>query len=164
LGLFCYENFFFDKGKVEKFEKEFNLRFKNIVRLNIKENLIINLKNKRTSQNIIHIPFKKLTKYMRSACAICGDFTNIYSDISFGGLGSPDKFTTVIARTKKGENVINKVIKAGVIKTLKLDASNQKEMKEKISLFSKSKIVRMEKNMRNKLITWKSSSETSRKI
>ncbi|MFX1304446.1 MAG: Coenzyme F420 hydrogenase/dehydrogenase, beta subunit C-terminal domain [Promethearchaeota archaeon] len=155
LGLFCYENFFFDKVRVEKFEKEFKFKLKNIERLNIKENLIINLKNQGTSQNTIHIPFEKLTKYMRSACSVCGDFTNIYSDISFGGLGSQDKFTTVIIRTKKGKEIMNKVIKAGVIKILNLDASTHKEMKEKIAQFSQSKIVRMEKNMRKKLITWK---------
>ncbi|UCD00750.1 MAG: Coenzyme F420 hydrogenase/dehydrogenase, beta subunit C-terminal domain [Promethearchaeota archaeon] len=153
LGLFCYENFFFDELKVEKFEKEFKLKLKNIERLNIKEDLIINLKNKGTSQNVIHIPFNKLSKYMRSACGVCNDFTNIYADISFGGLGSPNKFTTVITRTKKGKEIINKVIKAGVIKTLNLDAYTQKEMKEKIVQFSQSKILRMEKNMRNKLRT-----------
>lgn len=153
LGLFCYENFFFDNKKVKKFEKDFKLKFKNIEKINIKEDLIVNLKD----NGIVHIPFKKLTDYMRQACAVCKDFTNIYADISFGGLGSPDKFTTVITRTKKGKDIVNKALNAGVIKCLKLDVNDKKEMMDKITQFSQSKIKRTEKNMKNKLITWKSS-------
>ena len=157
LGLFCYENFFFDNKKVEKFEKDFKLKFKNIEKINIKEDLIVNLKD----NGIVHIPFNKLTDYMRQACAVCKDFTNIYADISFGGLGSPDKFTTVITRTKKGKDIVNKALNAGVIKCLKLDVNDKKEMMDKITQFSQLKIKRTEKNMKNKLITWKSSIITS---
>ena len=161
LGLFCYENFFFDRTKMKQFEKQFNIKFKDIEKINIKENLIIKLKNSGTTQKIMHIPFERLTNYVRSACGVCRDFTNIYADISFGGLGSSDKYTTVITRTKKGTDLINKVIKAGVIECLNLDNKNIKEMKEKIAQFSQSKIKRTDKNIRNKIITWKSSSLTS---
>ena len=157
LGLFCYENFFFDNKRVEKFEKDFKLKFKNIKRINIKEDLIVNLKD----NSIVHIPFKKLNDYVRQACAVCKDFTNIYADISFGGLGSPNKFTTVITRTEKGKDIVNKALNAGVIKCLKLDVNDKKEMMEKITQFSQSKIKRTEKNMKNKLIEWKSSSISS---
>jgi len=161
LGLFCYENFFFDKLKIKKFEKDFNLKFENIERINIKEDLIIKLKNKGAAQKTIHIPFKSLNDYMRPACNVCSDFTNIYADISFGGLGSHDKFTTVITRTKKGKDIIKKAIEVGVIKSVKLDKPSKKIMKEKITLFSQRKIKRSEKNMKNKLLTWKSPPLTS---
>jgi len=155
LGLFCYENFFLDRKKIRQFEEEFNIRFKDIEKINIKENLIIKLKDE---VKIIHIPFERLTDYMRPACGACSDFTNIYADISFGGLGSPDKFTTVIVRTKKGKEIINQMINAGKIKSLNLSISSKQEMKEKITQFSQSKIRRSEKNMKDKLITEKSSS------
>ena len=161
LGLFCYENFFFDKLKIKKFEEDFNLKFENIERINIKEDLIIKLKSKDFAQKTIDIPFKSLNNYMRPACNACSDFTNIYADVSFGGLGSQDKFTTIITRTKKGRDMIKEAIKAGVIKNLKLDTSNKKKIKEIITLFSQRKIERAEKNMRNKLISWKSSPLTS---
>lgn len=157
LGLFCYENFFFDKLRIEKFEKEFNLKFENIERLNIKEDLIIELKKTGNAQKIIHIPFESIRDYMRQACLACRDFTNIYADISFGGLGSMDKFTTVMTRTKKGMNIIRKVIDSGVVKSIRLDKTNKEKMKEKISQFCQSKIERFENFMQNKLILWKSS-------
>ena len=153
LGLFCYENFFFDELRVKKFENDFNLKFENIERINIKEDLIVKLKGKRGSQKIIHIPFKKLKEYMRPACNACADFTNIYADISFGGLGSPDNFTTVITRTKKGKEIFNKVVKTGVIKIL--DKFNEKGIKDKLVQLSQSKIKRAESYFGNKLIKGK---------
>jgi coenzyme F420 hydrogenase subunit beta len=140
IGLFCYENFFFDREKGEKFEKDFKVKFEDIEKVNIKEDLIIKKKNGK----IMHIPFDELNDYMRSACNACNDFTNIYADISFGGLGSPDKFTTVITRTKKGDEIFEKVLKAGVIKSAKVDKERLKEIKDLLTKFSKQKILRKE--------------------
>ncbi|MBY8983564.1 MAG: Coenzyme F420 hydrogenase/dehydrogenase, beta subunit C-terminal domain [Candidatus Lokiarchaeota archaeon] len=156
LGLFCYENLFFDELRIEKFEKEFNLKFEDIERINIKEDLIITMKKNGNNQKIIHIPFESINDYMRQACFACSDFTNIYADISFGGLGSLDKFTTVITRTKKGMNIIKNAINAGVIKPDRLDLTRKEKMKEKISKFCHMKIERFENFMKNKLITCKS--------
>jgi coenzyme F420 hydrogenase subunit beta len=139
LGLFCYENFLFDKSQREKFETEFNVKFKNIVKINIKENLILKLKKEGSGEKIVEIPFDKLKDYMRPACNACSDFTNIYADISFGGLGSNEKFTTVIARTKKGMDLISKVKNEKIIKCADLDAINIDRMKDQISEFSHSK-------------------------
>ncbi|MFX0081159.1 MAG: Coenzyme F420 hydrogenase/dehydrogenase, beta subunit C-terminal domain [Candidatus Hodarchaeota archaeon] len=161
LGLFCFENFFFDEIKVRQFEEEFNIKFKDIEKINIKADLIIKLKDEVARRKIIHIPFERLTEYIRPACTVCNDFTNIYADVSFGGLGSPDKFTTVIIRTKKGKDIINMAIKADVIKRLKLNVIDKKEMKEKITQFSQLKLIRAEKNMRDILITRRSSLSTS---
>ncbi len=156
LGLFCYENFFFDQPRIEMFEKKFKLKFENIDRINIKEDLILKLKNRGATQKIIHIPFDSIKDYVRQACLACSDFTNIYADISFGGLGSMDKFTTVITRTKKGIDIIKKAINAGVIRTSKLDRANKMKMKEKISQFCQFKMKRFDNFMKNKLLTWNS--------
>ena len=138
LGLFCYENFFFDKTQVQKLEKEFGIQFEDIEKINIKEDLIIRLKENK----VIHIPFNQLKDFMRPACNACRDFTNIYADISFGGLGSDEKFTTIIARTEKGRTIMSKAIKAGVIKCLKLEQERKEKMKNIISQISQSKLNR----------------------
>jgi coenzyme F420 hydrogenase subunit beta len=138
IGLFCYENFFFNEDKGKQFEKEFKIKFENIEGINIREDLIIKKKNGKT----LHIPFDKLNNYMRSACNACNDFTNIYADISFGGLGSPEKFTTVITRTKKGDEVFSKAIRAGILNSIKLDKTRIEEIKDLLSKFSKQKIIR----------------------
>ncbi|MFX0024103.1 MAG: Coenzyme F420 hydrogenase/dehydrogenase, beta subunit C-terminal domain, partial [Candidatus Hermodarchaeota archaeon] len=151
LGLFCYENFYFDTQKLTQFEEQFNIKIKDIERINIKENLIIELKNHNASKKTFYVPFEELTDYMRPACGVCKDFTNIYADLSFGGLGSPDKFTTVIIRTKKGKEIINSTIRTGLIKSLRMDNNTKNNMKEKLIQFSKSKVARTEQNMINRL-------------
>ncbi|MFX1281272.1 MAG: Coenzyme F420 hydrogenase/dehydrogenase, beta subunit C-terminal domain [Promethearchaeota archaeon] len=138
LGLFCYENFFFDKAKSEQFENNFKIKFEDVEKINIKEDLIIKLRNGKT----LHIPFEKLNNYMRSACNACNDFTNIYADISFGGLGSPDKFTTVITRTKKGDDLFRKILDAGAIKSLKVNAQQLNEINSLLTKFSNEKVMR----------------------
>ncbi|MFX0001642.1 MAG: Coenzyme F420 hydrogenase/dehydrogenase, beta subunit C-terminal domain [Candidatus Hodarchaeota archaeon] len=158
LGLFCYENFFFDRTKMKQFEKQFKIKFKDIKRINIKENLIIELKNHVADQKEVYINFKELTDYMRPACEVCKDFTNIYADISFGGLGSPDKFTTVITRTKKGKDIIDRAIKTGIIKSLKIDNTIKNQMKETLNQFSQSKIARTEQFLLNKSKSYKTPS------
>lgn len=142
LGLFCFENFLFDRSQIERFEKDFNVSLENIEKLNIKEDVIFKLKDDGTGEKVIHIPFDQLEDYMRPACRACNDFTNIYADISFGGLGSPDKYTTVITRTKKGEEILSKTINAGVIRASELDKSKKNSMMELISQFSRLKVER----------------------
>jgi len=148
LGLFCYENFFFERSQIDRFEKDFNINFKDIIKINIKEDVIFTLKDPKAMSKVIHIPFNHLAPYMRPACKACADFTNIYSDISFGGLGSPEKYTTVIPRTKKGKEIFEKAINSGIIKKLDLTEDRKQKMKELISAFSQNKCNRMEKFMK----------------
>ena len=149
LGLFCYHNFLFEKSQIEKFEKEFKVKFEDIKKINIKEDLILKVEDKNSKQKIVHIPFNELVNYIRPACHSCLDFTNVYSDISFGGLGSPDKFTTVIPRTEKGKQLFQKALDKNIIKNLKLDENVKRNMKTLITKFSKSKIERRNEFMKN---------------
>ncbi|MHA2087024.1 MAG: Coenzyme F420 hydrogenase/dehydrogenase, beta subunit C-terminal domain [Promethearchaeota archaeon] len=148
LGLFCYENFLLDKSQISKFESDFNISFDNIAKINIKQDVIFKLKDDGTGEKTVHIPFNQLTNYMRPACQACSDFTNVYSDISFGGLGSQDKYTTVITRTEKGRDIFSKVKNSGIIRILDINEKKNK-MIELISQFSQSKIERKETFMKN---------------
>jgi coenzyme F420 hydrogenase subunit beta len=139
LGLFCYHNFLFDKTQIERFEKDFDVKFEDITKINIKEDLILKI---GTDGRVVHIPFDKIVDYVRPACFSCTDFTNIYSDISFGGLGSPDKYTTVIPRTEKGSKLFHKVLDEKIIKKLVIDAPEKNNAKELIKKFSHSKMER----------------------
>ncbi len=149
LGLFCYENFLFDKKKVEKFEKDFNIQFADIKKINIKEDLILKVRDDDAGDRTIHIPFNHLGDYMRPACNACDDFSNVYSDISFGGLGSPDKYTTVITRTEKGKGLLRKILDDGIIECLELNSERKSKIKEQIIQLSQKKVQRREKFMKN---------------
>ena len=149
LGLFCFESFSLSKTQIEKFEKDFNINVSDIEKINIKEDVIFKLRDDENGDNVIHIPFNHLKNYMRPACNACSDFTNIYADISFGGLGSSDKYTTVITRTEKGKKLFSQVLDAGIVKCADLDSSKKKTIIDLISQFSQSKIKRKEEFIKN---------------
>ena len=113
LGLFCWENFNFDAKGRQKMEQEFRFSFNDIEKINIKEDLAIKVKGRES----IHIDLNSMERFMRPACSACNDFSNVYSDISFGGLGSPEGFTTVLIRNERGKDLYNLALKRGVIQS-----------------------------------------------
>ena len=140
LGLFCNLNFSFDDEGRKKLEKKFNFSFQDVEKMNIKEDLILQLRN----QKALHINFEDLKEITRPACYACRDFSNVYSDISFGGLGSQDGFTTTIIRTKNGEKVYNRALQGGYLQEPSdLNTSVKKsEMLAKVISFGKRKYER----------------------
>ncbi len=143
LGLFCYENFKFDETARKKMEERFDFFFNDIEKMNIKDYLIIYLKGK---DQPLYIEFSELHDIMRHACSVCKNFSNFYSDISFGGLGSRDGFTTSIIRTDLGEKIYKLAIDKGYIEEPpELNTSIEKsKMLAKIISFSRMKTKRAE--------------------
>ena len=140
LGLFCYFNFSFGEDGRKGLEEKYNFSFNDVVKINIKENLILQLKDKKE----LHIDFNDLHGIVRPACFGCRDFANVYADISFGGLGSPDGYTTTIVRTKTGEEIYSKALEEGYLtepkdlnKTVKTA-----EMLDKVVKFGRQKFER----------------------
>jgi len=149
LGLFCYENFIFDNNNKHQFEKNFNIQFQTIERINIKDSLIVKLKDSNGGRKVVKIPFHRLKEYVRPACNACSDFTNIYADISFGGLGSKDKFTTVITRTGKGQKLFLKALNSGIITSVDLEEKKKNNIKALVTQFAQSKKKRKENYINN---------------
>lgn len=112
VGLFCMENFSFDELAKEKLEKEMNFSINDIVKMNIKEDLIIELADGRT----LHVPFEDLDSVVRPACLACSDFANDFADLSVGGLGAPEGYTTTMLRTEIGIKRYDEAINSGYIK------------------------------------------------
>ena len=67
---------------------------------------MVHLKNKE----ICHIPTEQLDFMKRNACQYCPDYTSEFADLSFGGLGSPEGWTTVITRSKAGQKVLTEAL------------------------------------------------------
>ncbi|MHA1734383.1 MAG: Coenzyme F420 hydrogenase/dehydrogenase, beta subunit C-terminal domain [Promethearchaeota archaeon] len=103
LGLFCWENFDFgEEGRV-KLERAHGFEFSKITKMNIKEDLVLEFGD----DSSIHLDFGNLKEVVRPACSACNDFSNYYADISFGGVGSPPGYTTVMVRTNIGRDLYN---------------------------------------------------------
>ena len=160
LGLFCYENFEFDQRKMKKFEREFNIKFEDIEKIKIKKDLVIQLKGDKDKESLIHIPFEDLKDYMRPACNACSDFSNVYADVSFGGLGSKENFTTVITRTKKGRQLIAEALRNGAIQSSEIDPARGRKMKDLLLRYAIAKMERKGYFVKTKLRSFEKAKST----
>ncbi len=111
IGLFCMENFSFDELARTKLEQDMKLNIDEIIKMNIKEDLIIDLKDGKR----IHVPFEELDILMRPACRVCTDFANDFADVSVGGVGSPEGYTTTMLRTEVGMKRYMEAVETGYI-------------------------------------------------
>jgi len=144
-GLFCNENFTFTEQTRKKMEEKFNFSFNDIIKMNIKEDVIFTLRN----ADPLRVSFDLIDEFMRPACRACDDFSNIYADISFGGLGSKDRFTTSLIRTPRGTKIYNEAIAKGYIVEFEEDNSPvmKSKMIAKIIGYGKEKLKRCERTM-----------------
>jgi coenzyme F420 hydrogenase subunit beta len=111
-GLFCLENFSFNDLELENLGERHGFDVNQIAKVNVKEDFFVYLKDGR----VIHIPFEEIDSIARPACLVCPDFSAEYSDVSFGGLGSPEGYTTVLIRSEKGRWIYRGALDAGYIK------------------------------------------------
>jgi len=148
IGLFCTENFSFDDVARETLEKKLDINLEDIVKLNIKDDFMITL----TKGVTIHVPLGEIDEVARPACFACQDFSNEYADISVGGLGSPDGYTTTLIRTKVGASVYNEAIRKGYIQERSFEDAeasrlDKTKMLAKIISFARRKRMRAEKRL-----------------
>ncbi|MBC7080998.1 MAG: Coenzyme F420 hydrogenase/dehydrogenase, beta subunit C-terminal domain [Thermoplasmatales archaeon] len=138
VGLFCIENFSFDAISIRKFE-EIVGRLSDIEKINIKEKMMVEFKN----GNVKEISLKSLKEVARKSCLKCKiSFSNIYGDISLGGIGSEKGYTSVIIRNDKGRKIFEEAIDDGYIE---IHPEWDKSRKEKLIKIIEEWTIRKEK-------------------
>ncbi len=143
VGLFCMENFSFDTKAVKALEKKLGMKLGDIAKLNIKDDVILTT----TSGQVHHVPFEAVDEVARPACMACPDFANDFADISVGGLGSPDGYTTTVIRTGIGQKFYNGARHDGLLKELRFRSEekaklHRTELVAKITAFTRRKKAR----------------------
>jgi len=111
LGLFCSGNYTFGPTERQHLAQILGISWDDVVRVNLKDQLIIWLASgeKKT------ISLDDMDTMKRYACHYCADYSAEFSDISFGGLGARDGWTTIISRTPLGRAVLADCLSAGRI-------------------------------------------------
>ena len=102
LGLFCSGNFVFGEKQREKIAKIGGFQWADVSKINIKTDLIVHLNNGETK----NIMLDELEFMKRFACYFCPDYAAEYADLSFGGIGAEEGWTTVITRTPVGRAIM----------------------------------------------------------
>jgi coenzyme F420 hydrogenase subunit beta len=110
IGLFCMETFDYisfmeylgnegiDASKVDKFE--------------IKSGRFIAHEG---DKEVHKVRLRKVKGLVRGCCHNCHDFASEFADISVGNVGSPDGWSTVVVRTKRGEDALLAAERSGFI-------------------------------------------------
>jgi coenzyme F420 hydrogenase subunit beta len=106
LGLFCSGNYVFGDRRREKIERMGDFKWSEVDKINIKDECIIRLKNGETRS----LPLEDLDFVKRRACHFCADYGAEYADISFGGIGAEEGWTTVVTRTELGQSILDQAL------------------------------------------------------
>lgn len=121
LGLFCAGNFIFGDSQRSKLADMGGFSWENVRKVNIKENLQLHM----TSGEKKTIALEDLYAIRRHACRFCTDYAAEYADISFGGIGAAEGWTTVMTRTPLGRAAMADAVSAGaMVKALYEDDTN----------------------------------------
>jgi coenzyme F420 hydrogenase subunit beta len=132
IGLFCMENFTFEAKSIKAVEKKLGVKIGDIAKLNIKDDVILTT----TDGQVHHLPFEAVDEIARPACMACPDFANDFADISVGGLGSPNGYTTTVVRTSIGQKLYNGAKQDRLLKELRF-GSKEKAMLHRTELMAK---------------------------
>ena len=84
-------------------------------------------------------------------CLHCKDFPSIYSDFTAGEVGSEKGFTTVVALTDIGKDIIENAIKKGLFAE---GSVNEDELNEAINLKSKRELKILDKTHRQEVLNY----------
>ncbi|NHJ14986.1 MAG: 4Fe-4S dicluster domain-containing protein [Candidatus Thorarchaeota archaeon] len=73
-------------------------------------------------------PVKELEGLSASGCESCYDMSGFNADLSFGNVGSDDGWTTILVKTKKGEEALLTAIESGRLEAEELEEKQFQEV------------------------------------
>jgi coenzyme F420 hydrogenase subunit beta len=111
IGLFCFENFLMHTDGRRYLEDKIGADVDQIERINLKDDFTVRFRDGKVK----HVDLDELGPIVRSECLACTDFSNVVADVSVGGIGSPDGYSTVIVRTELAQKLINQAVIQGYL-------------------------------------------------
>jgi coenzyme F420 hydrogenase subunit beta len=112
VGLFCMENFDYDLLMNGLVKVKFGLEAKDVARFEIKKGMfrVIDKAGKAHEVKI-----EETDEFTFPGCGPCFDFSSELADISVGSVGSADGWSTVLTRTKVGEDLYSAALASGAV-------------------------------------------------
>ncbi len=145
-GLFCTGNFTFGESERKKLESIGGFKWEDVKNVNVKETLLITLNN----GEVRSISLDKLDFMKRYACRYCDDYSAEFADISFGGIGAKDGWTTVLIRSPIGRAIFADAKESDVEEYSHLDHSTfASDAIDTVRKWSAKKKKTARENMRN---------------
>jgi len=116
IGLFCMENF--KEELLDFVKKKVSLDLERVRKFDIKgkEFLVYDEEGK-----VYAIALDEIKEYESEGCSVCMDYTAELADISVGSVGSEDGWSTVFARTEKGEEIVKGALEEGYVEVKEIE-------------------------------------------
>lgn len=100
-GLFCSANYTLPREKLSMLPQLAGRDLDTVSKMNIKNDFVFYFEENAP----VTIDLETMSAFKRQACTFCDEFSAEFADISFGGVGSEDGWTTVVTRTPLGRAV-----------------------------------------------------------
>jgi coenzyme F420 hydrogenase subunit beta len=111
IGLFCFGTLS-RSALLDYIKTKYNIQPSEIKQMRLASKLVI-----KTDKCELRIPLSEISERILPSCRKCTDFTAELADISIGGAFPLNDWSTVIIRTKAGEDFFYKAAENGVINT-----------------------------------------------
>ena len=111
LGLFCF-GAFSQTPLLDYITKTYKVKTSDIELMRLSSDFVV-----QTADRCIRIPMSEIKNHILPSCRTCVDFTNELADISIGSAYPMNDWSTVIIRTKVGEDFFYEAVENGVINT-----------------------------------------------
>jgi coenzyme F420 hydrogenase subunit beta len=111
IGLFCFGTLSLNR-LLEYIKNKYNVEPADIKHLRLSSKLVVT-----TTKGELRIPMSEVSDHILPSCRTCTDFTSELADISVGSAYPLQDWSTVIIRTKAGEEFFYKAVENGVINT-----------------------------------------------
>ncbi|MGA3295832.1 MAG: Coenzyme F420 hydrogenase/dehydrogenase, beta subunit C-terminal domain [Candidatus Bathyarchaeia archaeon] len=116
IGLFCMESYKYD-SLMENYIISKGIDPTRLTKVEIKKGQFV-VSSGETE--VLRVPLKDLNQFVRGCCHQCDDFTAEYADVSVGGIGCPSGYSSIIARTHVGLELLMAAARAGYVELREL--------------------------------------------
>jgi coenzyme F420 hydrogenase subunit beta len=137
IGLFCRENWSFSCMRA-LVEDDYGVSLDSVEKFDIKKGKLKLFHDGKMTD----IPLAETHPYVRINCQICLDFSAELADVSVGAVGTPKGWSTIIVRTKKGEEIVEGAREKGYI-----DVKDIQEVKPGVGIIERLSKEKMEENL-----------------
>ncbi|MDW7732671.1 MAG: Coenzyme F420 hydrogenase/dehydrogenase, beta subunit C-terminal domain [Methanolobus sp.] len=115
LGLFCMDTFYYEG--IKEFVDSQNMRLEDIDFMKIRKGKFeFYLDDEMRSFDL-----SEFDNYRSTSCSYCTDMAAENADISFGGVGTPEGWSTILARSGMGYEIFNEAVDNGYIESRVLE-------------------------------------------
>jgi coenzyme F420 hydrogenase subunit beta len=108
-GLFCMDSFTY--AGLRTFIESKGVDLNSVTKMEISGGFL----NVHYDNNMTKYRVRELDEHRSSSCYFCTDLTSENSDISFGGVGSPPGYTTILTRSNIGDEIVREAADDGWI-------------------------------------------------